>query len=66
MSFKAYQFVTGAALIEVLGIIRGWTVVDHVAHLSGMLWGVVYAYWKDQEAKKRKRELARKNLGWTS
>lgn len=62
MSFKAYQFVTGLALLEVVGILRGWAVIDHVAHLSGLLWGVAYAYWKEQEFKK-KRELARKSSG---
>lgn len=62
MSFKAYQFVTGLALLEVVGILRGWAVIDHVAHLSGLLWGVAYAYWKEQEFKK-KRELARKGSG---
>lgn len=59
---KVSQLVSGFALVGLVGIIRGWKTVDHMAHLSGLLWGLAFGYWKNQEFKK-KRELACKNSG---
>ncbi|KAI5853124.1 hypothetical protein DFP73DRAFT_506924 [Morchella snyderi] len=59
---KVSQLVSGFALVGLVGIIRGWKTVDHMAHLSGLLWGLAFAYWKDQEFKK-KREHACENSG---
>lgn len=34
----------GLMLMDVIGILRGWTMFNHVAHLGGGLFGV--AYWR--------------------
>ncbi|KAL7273316.1 hypothetical protein RUND412_003845 [Rhizina undulata] len=57
LAFKASHFVTGLALLETVGIVRGWAVLDHVAHLSGLGWGLGYGYYLEQQVKKRKELL---------
>lgn len=35
-------------LVDLLGVIRGWKMFDHVAHLGGAAFGVLYyAYGKE-------------------
>lgn len=67
--FKAKVLVTLLAMVETLGIVRGWTIVDHVAHLSGLGWGVVSGYallaeYKRRLERKRKELEEKKWLGW--
>ncbi|KAA8895145.1 hypothetical protein FN846DRAFT_970962 [Sphaerosporella brunnea] len=59
VALKARTFATGLALMEVVGIVRGWKVVDHVAHLGGMAWGAAGG-WVIVEEYKRRLERRRK------
>ena len=63
LALKAKVFVSVMAAVETLGIVRGWAVFDHVAHLSGLAWGVAGAYammWEVQRrADKKRKELSR-------
>ncbi|ORX40474.1 hypothetical protein BD324DRAFT_647404 [Kockovaella imperatae] len=34
--------VGGMVMLDVIGLIRGWKMFDHVAHLGGALFGVIY------------------------
>ncbi|RXK36554.1 hypothetical protein M231_06164 [Tremella mesenterica] len=34
--------VSGMVALDLLGLIRGWRMFDHVAHLGGALFGVIY------------------------
>jgi len=69
LALKARAFVTLLAMVETLGIVRGWTVLDHVAHLSGLAWGVAGGYallaeYRRRLERKRKEQEAKKRLGW--
>jgi len=65
LMLKAKTFVTVLAMVETLGIVRGWTMVDHVAHLSGLGWGVASGYALLAEYKRRLEEERKKKwLGW--
>ncbi|KAF8253473.1 rhomboid-domain-containing protein, partial [Wilcoxina mikolae CBS 423.85] len=50
---KAKVAVGLMACLETLGIIRGWAVLDHVAHLSGLAWGVAGGWALMKEYKRR-------------
>lgn len=41
----AYMGLTGVVLFDIMGLIRGWRVFDHAAHLGGVIFGVIYYYW---------------------
>ena len=34
------QVLMGLILVEVLGLLLGWGIVDHAAHLGGALFGM--------------------------
>lgn len=59
VAFKAKYFISGVALLELVGIARGWQRLDHVAHLSGLLWGAGVAYFLEQRALRRMRKMRR-------
>jgi len=40
--------MAGMVAVDMLGVIRGWKMFDHVAHLGGALFGVLY-YWRGKE-----------------
>lgn len=40
--------VAGMIAVDVLGIIRGWKMFDHVAHFSGAMFGIFYFYFGKQ------------------
>jgi len=42
MAIKAAHFAGFMAGLEVWGLLRGYTKVDHVAHLSGLVTGVAW------------------------
>lgn len=48
--------MSGVAMLEAFGIMKGWQTIDNVAHLAGLSWGVGMAYWLEQRVKRR-REL---------
>jgi len=55
--------VSGMVLLDVVGIIRGWKMFDHWAHLGGALFGAWAWYdggswWALRKAALAKRELA--------
>jgi len=65
MVFKAKVVVGFMACMEVVGITRGWAVLDHVAHLSGLMWGVVGGWALMKEYKRRmERRRKEKGIGW--
>lgn len=37
--------VAGMVALDVVGILRGWRMFDHVAHFSGAMFGVAYWAW---------------------
>ncbi|WVR09662.1 hypothetical protein IAU60_006737 [Kwoniella sp. DSM 27419] len=37
--------VAGMVTLDLIGLIRGWRMFDHVAHLSGALFGFIYYRW---------------------
>ncbi|WVO17103.1 hypothetical protein L204_104792 [Cryptococcus depauperatus] len=50
--------VFGMVMVDAIGLIRGWRLFDHVAHLTGALFGVIYyQYGREVWA------WTRKNLG---
>lgn len=53
MAIKAAHFVGAVAGLEVWGLVRGYTKVDHVAHLSGLAAGVASGYGMWHAAKRR-------------
>ena len=60
---KAQTFVALLACVEVLGVVRGWAMLDHMAHLGGLVWGTAFAHWLVGEMQKR-REQAKRIYGW--
>ncbi|RPB04094.1 rhomboid-domain-containing protein [Choiromyces venosus 120613-1] len=56
VALQAKYFMSGVAMLEAFGIVRGWQTIDNVAHLAGLSWGVGMAYWLEQRVKRR-REL---------
>ncbi|KAA8894863.1 hypothetical protein FN846DRAFT_972356 [Sphaerosporella brunnea] len=69
VALKAKTFVTGLALMETVGIVRGWRVLDHAAHLGGLGWGVAGGWviveeYKRRLERRRKEEEERKRFGW--
>jgi rhomboid-like protein len=69
LMLRAKTFVACLAAMETLGIVRGWRVLDHVAHLSGLGWGVLGGYVVEAEyrrrlERKRREEEEKRWLGW--
>jgi rhomboid-like protein len=69
LMLRAKTFVACLAVVETLGIVRGWKVLDHVAHLSGLGWGVAGGYaiveeYRRRLDRRRKEEQARGWLRW--
>jgi rhomboid-like protein len=67
-ALKAKYFISVLAAVEALGIVRGWQVMDHVAHLGGLAWGVGFGYALIEEYNRRlerkREELKKKGFGW--
>lgn len=38
------QAVGGLILLDSMGLVLGWRLFDHAAHLGGSLFGLAYAY----------------------
>jgi len=38
-TFPAKAFLPAVAALEVVGMVRGWRMMDHAAHLGGLCWG---------------------------
>ncbi|CAZ84164.1 unnamed protein product [Tuber melanosporum] len=57
IGLQAKYFMSGVAMLEAFGIVRGWQTIDNVAHLAGLGWGVGMAYWLEQRVKRRRRKL---------
>jgi len=53
LQFKARTLIVGAAAFETLGLIRGWHFLDHMAHLSGLGWGLSFGYLMNKELERR-------------
>lgn len=51
--------VTGLVALDVLGLVRGWRMFDHAAHLGGALFGALY-YIMGPEAWEAAKRLSRK------
>lgn len=45
----------GMLLVDLVGLLRGWALFDHAAHLGGALAGVLY-YWYGAELFDQLRE----------
>jgi len=45
INFSAATAIKGMALMDATGLVMKWKLFDHAAHLSGVLCGVVWAYW---------------------
>lgn len=62
LALKAKMVVSAVAVLEMVGIARGWAVLDHMAHLSGLVWGVAGGWALMAEyrrrLKKRRKELS--------
>jgi hypothetical protein len=54
---KAKVVVGFMAYVEVVGTVMGWTVLDHVAHLSGLTWGVAGEWGLMELMEEYKRRL---------
>lgn len=50
LSVTGLQAVGLVSALDVVGLIRGWTVIGHAAHLSGTLFGLWIAYAGGREA----------------
>ncbi|KAG9004017.1 hypothetical protein FRB94_002726 [Tulasnella sp. JGI-2019a] len=37
--------VTGTVILDIMGLLRGWRTFDHVAHLGGAAFGLLYFWW---------------------
>ena len=46
--FSAENAVIGLILFDLAGLIFGFRLFDHAAHLGGALFGVAYAYWGER------------------
>jgi len=44
-TFPAKYGVAGLLSLDMIGIIRGWKLFDHSAHLGGFAFGSLYWYW---------------------
>ncbi|PWW73826.1 rhomboid-domain-containing protein [Tuber magnatum] len=58
IALQAKYFMSGVAMLEAFGIVRGWQTIDNVAHLAGLGWGVGMAYWLEQMVKRRREREA--------
>lgn len=59
---KAKYFAMGMAALETTGILCGWRVFDHVAHLGGLAWGTAFAVWLKKEMERRRQERRKRLL----
>jgi len=57
---KARYIVAIALLVETAGVIKAWRTIDHMAHLSGLLWGLGSGYLLHQETNRRLNEVYKK------
>ncbi|KAK2151383.1 hypothetical protein LSH36_365g04034 [Paralvinella palmiformis] len=55
-SFSADSAMKGLIMFDVMGILFGWTMFDHAAHLGGMLFGIWYEKYGKALIWKRWRE----------
>ncbi|WFC93536.1 rhomboid protease [Malassezia brasiliensis] len=50
--------MTGLVMLDVIGLLRGWRVFDHVAHLGGALFGLLYYVYGAAIWNAAKRQVA--------
>ncbi len=54
VSFSAWQGLLGLMAVDTVGLLAGWRLFDHAAHLSGALFGVWWAthgnkyFWQER------------------
>lgn len=51
-SFSADAGVKGLIILDTLGVVFGWKFLDHAGHLGGMLFGIWYAKYGHQIARR--------------
>jgi len=56
-SFSADSGVKGLIAFDMLGMVLGWRFLDHAGHLGGMLFGIWYAKYGHQIAKRYRERV---------
>uniref|UniRef100_A0A914CUG9 Peptidase S54 rhomboid domain-containing protein n=1 Tax=Acrobeloides nanus TaxID=290746 RepID=A0A914CUG9_9BILA len=46
--FSAQQGVIGIVLLDAIGLLLGWRLFDHAAHLGGSIFGILYALYGEK------------------
>lgn len=45
ISFQMGQILPLVCLIDIVGLLKGWTTFGHAAHLTGAIFGLSYVIW---------------------
>jgi len=56
-SFSASMGIKGLMALDTAGILAGWKVFDHAAHLSGVLFGIWWCHWGNNLIWQRREAL---------
>ncbi|XP_046557831.1 presenilins-associated rhomboid-like protein, mitochondrial isoform X1 [Haliotis rubra] len=56
-SFSASNALTGVIVLDVVGLLLGWRMFDHAAHLGGMLFGLWYTNYGREVVWRRRQAV---------
>ncbi|XP_048249023.1 presenilins-associated rhomboid-like protein, mitochondrial [Haliotis rufescens] len=56
-SFSASNALTGIIVLDVVGLVLGWRMFDHAAHLGGMLFGLWYTHYGREVVWRRRQAV---------
>ena len=59
LSFTAASAIKGVLLLDTVGLVAGWQMFDHAAHLGGLLFGLWWVYQGNREVWGRREAVMR-------